>query len=260
MGRLNLLRSVFILLLAGVLGVLSSEAYGTKEEESWQMLIRANAAYEAANYSAAAEMYESVLKTGVVNGGVLFNLGNAYYRQNRIGESIAAYRGASRFLPRDAEVAANLEYARKRRADSLELKSSALSRFFFWANWASLRELVAISSIGISLSLMVLLLKKRFAGIPVWLGAALLSVSFVSIMTATLQYLELIDEPAAVVTAPEVSVKSGNAESNVTLFVLHAGAEVLVKETRGEWVQIALSDGRKGWVRQGFLVSVLSPS
>jgi hypothetical protein len=220
----------------------------------------AGKAYAAGDYAKAAQVYEGVLARGIVNGSLLHNLGAVYYRQERVGEAIAAFRGAARFLPRDAEVLANLEYARKRRIDIIENKKTPFEQFLFWTGWASLGEFVFLASAFSSLGFAWLLLRKRFSQMPLWPFWGILAVAGLLLITTSAKYCHWVDRPAAVVVAPEVSVKSGNADANVTLFVLHAGAEVVVSEKRGEWAQVELPDGRKGWLRENFLVHVESPS
>jgi hypothetical protein len=220
----------------------------------------AGKAYAAGDYAKAVEVYESVLARGIVNGYLLHNLGTAYYRQERVGEAIAAFRGAARFLPRDAEVSANLEYARKRRVDIIENKKTPFEQFLFWSGWASLAEYVFLASAFSSLALVWILLRRRFSRLPLWPFWGISGAAAVLLLTTAAKYCHWVDRPAGVVVTPEVSVKSGNADANVTLFVLHAGAEVIVSEKRGEWAQVEISDGRKGWVRENFLVHVKSPA
>jgi hypothetical protein len=220
----------------------------------------AGKAYAAGDYAKAAQAYEGVLARGIVNGALLHNLGAVYYRQERVGEAIAAFRGASRFLPRDAEVLASLEYARKRRVDSIESSRTPFEQFLFWAGWASLGEYVFLTSTLFSIGFTWLLLRKRFSQMAMWPFWGILAVSALLFMTTVAKYCHWVDRPAGVVFATEVSVKSGNADANVTLFVLHAGAEVVVSEKRGEWVQVEIPDGRRGWLRESFLVYVQSPS
>jgi len=45
-----------------------------------------------------------------------------------------------------------------------------------------------------------------------------------------------------------VSGKSSPDNSGTDLFVLHEGTKVTIEDEVGEWFEIRLSDGNKGWV------------
>jgi SH3-like domain-containing protein len=46
------------------------------------------------------------------------------------------------------------------------------------------------------------------------------------------------------------SVKSSPSSDNSTdLFILHEGTKVKVIESSGAWTNVALSDGRQGWMK-----------
>jgi SH3-like domain-containing protein len=56
------------------------------------------------------------------------------------------------------------------------------------------------------------------------------------------------DSHKAIITTPMVSGKSSPDSSGTDLFVLHEGTKVSVEDEVGEWLEIRLSDGNKGWV------------
>ncbi len=56
------------------------------------------------------------------------------------------------------------------------------------------------------------------------------------------------DSHKAIITTPMISGKSSPDSSGTDLFVLHEGTKVSVEDEVGEWLEIRLSDGNKGWV------------
>src|SRR4051812_16555475 len=64
-----------------------------------------------ADYRQSAALLESLLADGYRNGAVYYNLGNAYFRAGEYGRTIAAYRKAKPFRPRDPYLEANLRQA-----------------------------------------------------------------------------------------------------------------------------------------------------
>jgi hypothetical protein len=244
----------FLTLLGSGLTQASAETQGG--QSSFHLISEAARAFDAGDPQKSAKLYEQVLAEGTVNGSLLFNLGNAYYRTSRVGEAIAAYKGARHFLPRDAEVAANLESARKLRKDMIEEKTRPLDVAFFWFSWFTGREFAVASGVVSALAAMWACGRRFQSKLSWWPHLIFLPVSFLLLLSTCGKYFHITDPDEAVVMAEEVSVKSANGEANVTLFLLHAGTEVVLGEQREGWVQIQIADNRKGWVREEFLVKV----
>jgi SH3-like domain-containing protein len=64
------------------------------------------------------------------------------------------------------------------------------------------------------------------------------------------------DSHKAIISSPVVSGKSSPDKSGTDLFVLHEGTKVTIEDTVGEWLEIRLSDGNKGWVPVNSLISI----
>ena len=54
----------------------------------------ANKYYNSTKYLSAIDAYENILSEGWESSNLYYNLGNAYFRQNQIGQSIWAYHKA----------------------------------------------------------------------------------------------------------------------------------------------------------------------
>jgi len=60
----------------------------------------------------------------------------------------------------------------------------------------------------------------------------------------------------AIIFSPLVNGKSSPDESGTDLFVLHEGTKVTVEDEVGEWYEIRLSDGNKGWIPSNSLEKI----
>ena len=58
----------------------------------------------------------------------------------------------------------------------------------------------------------------------------------------------MLTEHWGAVTAERVPVYSGPSEDNTKLFMLHEGAPFVVEQETNDYLQIRLSDGKKGWI------------
>ena len=219
----------------------------------WASLALASASsdFEAANkllaegdLPGAEAAYTQIVASGVHDADVYFNLGNVLFRQDRRVDAVLAWRRAQLLAPRDADIAANLDFVRRDFVDGIAPAAPVPA----WAPWQSALTSDEGEWVGASLAAAGLLLfafRKRVpagpaAGIGLFATCAGLIVGAAGVAEAALP-------PAAVVRPASITVRS-DLGSGVDLFVLHAGAEVLTQATAGDFVLIALPDGRKGWV------------
>lgn len=204
----------------------------------------ANAALAAGDLAGAAAGYEKVVAAGGTGGDVWFNLGNVYYRQGELPRAVLAWRRAELRDPRDPDVAANLEFARRKLPDRLDVARRHPS-FAPWQVALTVDEARWLGWAAVGLGLLAAAgrgLTSRFplAGVG---GAA--AAGGLTLLAGAWAQERL--PPGGVVLAEEVSAQS-DLGGGVTLFTLHGGAEVEVTEQAAGKVQIRLPDGRRGWV------------
>lgn len=213
--------------------------------------------FEAGEYLEAAACFESLEAQGHLNGHLLYNLGNAWYRAGEMGEAILAWRRARLFLPRDGDLVANIDAAREWTKDDLEppgrrrgLARPLLAPF----DALSASELLLAGSIAWALLFVALAIRLRrpFAG---WLALAstLAILAAAGLGGSLARSYSVSRHPTAVVLVEEVTLRSGRDVMSTDLARVHEGAETTVVEERGEWVQVTLSTGLRGWLPAGSL-------
>ena len=69
---------------------------------------------------AAASVWADRIDAGEVDGDLYYNLGNALYVQGRTPEALVAWRRAQLLSPRDGDIGANLEHARRQSLDRID--------------------------------------------------------------------------------------------------------------------------------------------
>ncbi len=220
--------------------------------EPEQLLVQANQAYENGNFAAAVKGYEALVQNGVQSGRVYYNLGNAFLRKGSLGRAIAAYLRASHYSPRDEDLRANLAFARRSTKDALDPpQTTALWRtLLFWhysLGWSELCWSLGVTNVLFWCILGVRLLRKdsELLGWATWtLAIPLLALS------GSWAFKTLAPRELAVVTSQELAVFAGTSQDSVLRFKLHEGSEALVLDQQGDWAMIALSDGKRGWVKR----------
>lgn len=232
--------------------LLSASRIFADPQADQQKVSLGNHYYEAKDYAAAVETYESVLAHGYCSAQLYYNLGNAYFRQDLLGQAVLSYERALRLRPNDREIQENLDLANSRIQDQIAVIPhlfvvrvwDGVVRFFSPDGWR-IAILVLVSLLCIMVGVFF------FADSYEWrrrsfvfgiLVSVILVFSAASLITATHHHQE------AVVTAASAIVKSSPEEGGVDKLVLHAGTKMDVKETIREWHKIRLSDGTTGWI------------
>ncbi len=220
-----------------------------------EAMLVANQAYEAGDYLQAAAGYEAIIRYGVHNSDVYYNLGNAYFKHGDLGRAILNYRRAYRLDPRDTDVLTNLSIARAQTADRLEAtdERTLANLVQFAEEWLTLREAAFLALFlwiilcGLAILAIVLPRQRRLwivgiAAVGLFLVTGLLSI-------ANRYYTEQRNPPAVIV-AQQVDVTSGpgGADQYLVEFDLHSGAEVSLLESRPGWRRLTLPGNLQGWV------------
>lgn len=208
-------------------------------------------AYEHGDYGRASMLYQAVVDRGAASGALHYNLGNAFLRQDALGEAIHHYRIAELLLPRDGDVDANLRTARDRGTKLEPLEPEGIRRLIFWYSFFSPNELMLLTGLGNVLFWGLLLLGKLRRGLELRLLVGLAGLFTLALgTTAVLKTRTLALTPDAVVLEPEVSIRSGTDVRSVALFTLKEGTEVRTQSVRDDWVQVEWEEGKRGWVER----------
>jgi hypothetical protein len=100
------------------------------------LLLNTNPAEAREAFGIAATKWTRLLDDGVVNGPLLYDIGNAWIQAGNLGKGIAAYLRSERFMPGDARLAENLAYARSLVSPQFagDPTSAMMQR---WTDWIS---------------------------------------------------------------------------------------------------------------------------
>ena len=217
-------------------------------------------------YQGALDRYrEAVEVGGVRNGGLLYDIGNAYVSLGDIGRGILYYRRAELLIPADRNLGHNLRYARTLRADNLPWgqPSDAARILLFWHYLLSplTRLILFIAAFAAACVLTALHVLRRAR----WKRAVAVTAAAVALLfggSLAVSEIRLLTMRDGVVTADEVVVRKGDGTAYERSFLdpLHSGAEFSLLEEREGWLFIQLSDGRSGWIPSSAAEMVRSPT
>lgn len=220
-----------------------------------QTKAEADSAYAREKYDEALSAYTALLQKGV-HADIYYNLGNCYYKTDRIALAILNYERALLLDPGNSDIRFNLELARTKTID----KITPESEMFFVTWFKSLVNLMSADGwarIGVTAFVLMCILAFLFffsnrIGIKKlgFFGALCMLLVVVSAnVFAYQQQEELTVRTGAVIMDSAVVVKSTPNESGTDLFVLHEGTYVqVVDDSMKEWKEIRLADGKVGWM------------
>lgn len=214
-----------------------------------------NTLYNEGNYTQAIEKYQAILDNGKHSAELYFNLGNAYYKLNRIAPSIYYYEKALQLAPNDKEILNNIAFARNMTIDVIDtIPQVGFSKFV--NNITKMMSFDAWSKMAIGFVILFVIIflnyyfshtsfKKRIAFV---VSSASLILACVSLAFAYHNYnLQKKDKPA-IVFAKESQIKSEPNLRSTEAFKLHEGTKVQILDTVNNWKKIKLADGKTGWI------------
>lgn len=248
-GRIHL--SVFIRRLTLMLSI-AMIALSVKGNES--RFDQANKLFEQGEFETAIVEYNSLIESGIQTPAIHFNMGNAYFRQNKTGMAIYHYLMAQTLDPLDADVQANLKFTR----DTAGLPSGGISSA--WRQWIS----------TLPLNTWFILTSLPFWGYCVLKTAQLLTASAKwegvrSILgwmigpSACLLALILwtaSGQQVGVVITDRAPLHSSPFSDSKNLSEMKTGEEVQLLAEKNQWRQIRNAKGELGWLEMSHLKSI----
>ena len=216
----------------------------------------ADALYEKGNYEEAAAAYESLLKVEGLAAEVYYNLGNCYYKLDKIPFAVLNYERALLLDPGDGDIRANLALARGKTVD----KVVPPSEMFFVTWWRDLTNCMSMDSwtiVGFSAFLLMPIGNLVYRFVPPLLARQigfysamfLFALVIIANFAAFSQHRDLTHRNTAVILAPSVVVKSSPSDRSTDLFLIHEGSKVeILDNSMKEWMEVKFEEGKQGWI------------
>ena len=227
-------------------------AFAETPEQRFQA---ANEAFSKNDFERAAQLYESIAKSGNRSAELEYNLGNTYFRLGELGLAILHFERAALLQPADADIRHNLQIARSQIKEDV----ATLPEFFLAKGWKTLRRLASSGGWG---GAALTLWWVGFAGFAVWLlgksrqqkkrgflvGAVCLALSLLpfSLAMSSLSFEKnsrqaiLLEETAPLRNAPD--------EASAEVLLLHEGMKMELLDELGGWQKVQLNNGEVGWL------------
>ncbi|MEM6647706.1 MAG: SH3 domain-containing protein [Bacteroidota bacterium] len=221
----------------------------------------ANRHYQAGAYAEAIAQYQQAEASGYESGPLYYNMANAYYRLDEVGQAVRYYERARLLMPESPEVAHNLSIVRAGLTDQLSILPEP-----FWERWWVRIEQAVGSNLLFAFGVVFYVLAMGLVGYRIWKedrnpwlrrvrwmaflmgGLFLLAAFFASLREAR-------PGPAVVITdaTPLRLSPSGSAEAELQV---HEGLMLDVLQESDAWTRVRLPNGQEGWVAAASLASI----
>ena len=224
------------------------------------LFTEANTQYANGNYAEAATIYQQILNDNATSADPLpsaeihYNLGNAYFKQGELAQSILAYERCLRLQPTHKDAKHNLLFAQSRIIDNIHDTNT-----FFLANWikavrnALSQRTWTILSILLFNLMLVLCFVFAFSH-TTWLRKSAFYTAIIALAISAIALANAISlnkrdtlRAEAIITQGIVNAKSSPDRSGNDLFTLHEGTKVTITETIADWCCIQIGNNI-GWM------------
>jgi tetratricopeptide (TPR) repeat protein len=218
--------------------------------------LKGDAYYAKGQFKEAVSIYQSVVAEGYQSSALFYNLGNAYFKAGDIPSALLYYEKARLLSPGDEDINFNIRFANARTTDKIDDAPA----FFLTKWWTGFFLAISADSLAILAIILMLLgsgllivyffsrngLIKKTAFFS---AIAMFIAGIFSVLVAHSQVSYFNENKQAIIFSTVANVKSSPAGQATTLFVLHDGTKVNIKETSGDWIKIKLANGNEGWLK-----------
>ena len=265
MNKMNKIKYIIsiLFLIAGIVRLPASDA----------LIAQADSAYKQNNFEEAAALYARIVETQGVSAGLLYNLGNTYYKLGKVGEARLCYERAKKIDPSTPEINQNLEFLSMKVTDANKgsLKGTesnvdpdqesfiqGLYRLIAinhssngWAILAIIAFILFLGGLALYMFTPNVLARKTgfFSGLT-FLGFTVIFLIFAYLGAHQFERQDeavLLDFTTELLEQPQEGSKTTSSQ-------LHKGTKLKVLEVKEgsdgtEWMKVRLNSNNVGWLK-----------
>ncbi|MGY0407223.1 MAG: tetratricopeptide repeat protein [Polaribacter sp.] len=219
------------------------------------LFVSANNLYRNGQFEKAIEQYKEIANKDTVSSELYYNLGNAYYKLNKVGPTIYYYEKALKINPLNQDVKNNLVFAKRLALDNIEevpktvlqkLNTNYLQKLSY-NQWAILA--IVFCFLGAFLFLAFYFAEKSSKKRVYFTTSVISFIIFIVAVFITYQQFNYVKKhKEAIVFAKKTEVRNAPTLNSEEVFVLHEGTKVTILDAIDDWKKIKLADGKLGWI------------
>jgi len=237
---------LFVFLMGGL------TANATLHQDAWQ---KGNHFYQEKQYDSAAYYFEQIASAKPADATPFYNLGNTYYRLNKVGLAVLNYERALKRRPSYKEASDNLLLAQSRIPGNVHSKQEDIFFMRWWKAitapqlimvWSVLSLLFFISLIGL---LLYRRLKKDQVNIRPQMIGAITLLWLLALLLAFSSAYAVLSDVKGVVVAGNAMLMPDNGKSKTAVNVPE-GITLKMRDKKGNRYEVELPDGTIGLIQE----------
>ena len=249
--------------------VLTSACWGFDKSDSQiidSIFKESNKLYLANHFENAVDGYLSIVDQNISNQILYYNIGNAYYRLDKLGYARLYYEKAKNSAVSDNSLLDDISYNISFLETQLIDEINPLPQFFLMKfmnkiilalsnnSWAFV--LIIVMYVNLVLFLIFLFssssyVKSLAVKSLLFLFQFLLVVCFLFYMSSYQQ-----QDVFAVLVSQNTYVKTAPSFNATNQFIIHEGLKFEIIDVVDDWSRVLLSDGKDGWIENNHFVKI----
>lgn len=233
----------------------------------------ADSAYNSKNYEEAVKLYNRIIEREGVSAGILYNLGNAYYKLGNDAEAVVCYERAIKIESGNEMIKQNLNFLRTKindanrgslegKAGNIEPQSETILDTIYrkiaierqsngWAVFAVMAFILFLG--GISMYIFTPNVLARKTGFFSAITFLIFTVIFIIFGFLAASQANKQDE-AVLLNFTTTLLESPNISAQSVSSPLHKGTKLKIIETEtsadgNQWIKVMLNNDNVGWVK-----------
>lgn len=226
---------------------------------------QADSAYNKENYSLAVSLYNESIATDGASSDIYYNLGNAYYRDGKLGKAILCYERALALNPANKEARTNLDFVKTKIQDIPEDDSSFLSNLHKSISSTVSPDAWAWLTLALFIVLLGTIALYIFSSNITWrkigfFGGGIVAVAFVYLFIIAWQTASASSKHnEAVVTVQTTNLSSAPRSSRSKtekVVPIHEGTKIEILDSVstpddphvGKWYDVKINNSSRAWL------------
>ena len=220
-----------------------------------RLFSEANKLYKTEQYQAAIDLYKTIESEHMISSDVYYNLGNSYYKLNKVGPAIFYYEKALQLNPDNEDVKNNMVFAKRLALDNIKPLPKTVwqkinenyLQLLTYNEWAIV---VVLFSFAAGLLFLLYYFNNSSSKKRLFFVTSLFAFMglLVNLTITYNQYNFARNTKEAIVFSAESTIRNAPTFNAEKVFTLHEGTKVFVLDAVDNWKKIKIADGKLGWI------------
>lgn len=213
--------------------------------------------YSQKQYTEALNAFLQINKRNEGSSVVYENIGNCYFKLNEYHLAILYYEKGLKIEPNNEDLNYNLAIAKTRIVDKIE----SLPQLFIVKWWNDIVDLknertwtiLSLFMFSLFLFLLGAFIVSRYSAKRKFYFFASIFALCLSVLIGLISYSSYQKQCSiseAILISPSLDVKSSPDINSKTIFILHQGSKVELKDKINDWYEIKIANGNLGWAKK----------